>query len=67
MLVRGREYGRLNIKAGVFDGLDVVFDVQNVEVDATSSKPKEDVIIESMTVTEYDGGEVRWDISDYNK
>ena len=59
--------GNYTIFGQVFDGLDVVFDVQNVEVDATSSKPKEDVIIESMTVTEYDGGEVRWDISDYNK
>ena len=59
--------GNYTIFGQVFDGLDVVFDVQNVEVDATSSKPKEDVIIESMTVTEYNGGEVRWDISDYNK
>ena len=59
--------GSYTVFGQVFDGLDVVFDVQDVEVDEATDKPKKDVIIESVTVEEYDGGEVRWNISDYNK
>ena len=59
--------GNYTVFGQVFDGLDTVFEIQNVEVDESNNKPKEDVVIESMTVSEYDGGEIRWDISDYNK
>ena len=58
--------GDYTIFGQVFDGLDIIFDVQNVEVDSENNyKPKEDVVIESMTVSEYKDGEVRWNISDY--
>ena len=58
--------GSYTIFGQVFDGLDIVFDVQNVEVDESNNKPKKDVVIESMTVSEYKNGEeVRWSISDY--
>jgi len=57
--------GNYTIFGQVFDGLDIVFDIQNAEVDESTSKPKKDVVIESMTVSEYKGGDVRWSISDY--
>ncbi|SHM11855.1 peptidylprolyl isomerase [Ruminococcus flavefaciens] len=57
--------GDYTVFGQVFDGLDIVFDVQNVEVDENNNKPKKDVVIESMTVSEYNGEEVRWSISDY--
>jgi len=56
--------GGYTVFGQVFDGLDIVFKVQDVEV-GENDKPKEDVVIESMTVTEYKDGEVRWNISDY--
>ena len=56
--------GGYTVFGQVFDGLDIVFDVQKVET-GENDKPKEDVVIESMTVSEYKDGEVRWNISDY--
>jgi len=58
--------GNYTIFGQVFDGLDIVFDVQNVEVD-DSSKPTKDVTIEYVKVSEYKGEPVRFDISDYDK
>ncbi len=51
----------------VFEGLDIVFDLQNVEVDANSAKPLTDVVIESAKVEEYGGEELRWYLSDYGE
>ena len=56
--------GGYTVFGQVFDGLDVVFDVQNVETDA-SDKPLEDVVIEKMRVEKYDGGDVKFHMSDY--
>ncbi len=56
--------GSYTIFGQVYDGLDIVFDVQNAEIDE-SGKPKEDIIVESVTVEEYKGGDIRWNISDY--
>uniref|UniRef100_UPI0025F6DCBD peptidylprolyl isomerase n=1 Tax=Ruminococcus sp. TaxID=41978 RepID=UPI0025F6DCBD len=56
--------GSYTIFGQVFDGLDVVFDIQDTAVDEYY-KPQKDVVIEKMTVTQYSGEEVRWDISDY--
>ena len=56
--------GGYTIFGQVFDGLDIVFDVQNVETD-DSDKPKKDVTIEYVKVTEYKGEPVRFGISDY--
>ena len=58
--------GNYTIFGQVFDGLDIVFDVQNVEVD-DSSKPTKDVTIEYVKVSEYKDEPVRFDISDYDK
>jgi cyclophilin family peptidyl-prolyl cis-trans isomerase len=58
--------GNYTILGQVFDGLDIVFDVQNVEVDG-SDKPTKDVTIEYVKVSEYKGEPVRFDISDYDK
>ena len=60
--------GNYTIFGQVFDGLDIVFDVQNVDVDENTSKPKTDVVIESVNVSEYhEGDKIRWNISDYDK
>ncbi|MBR1591594.1 MAG: peptidylprolyl isomerase [Ruminococcus sp.] len=57
--------GSYTVFGQVYDGLDVIFKVQEAETDSSNDKPLEDIIIESVTVEEYDGGDVRWSISDY--
>ena len=57
--------GGYTIFGQVYDGLDIIFEIQETETDE-NDKPFEDVIIESIKVGEYDGGEVRWYISDYD-
>ncbi|MDE7138433.1 MAG: peptidylprolyl isomerase [Ruminococcus sp.] len=57
--------GAYTIFGQVYDGLDVIFEIQKTQTGA-NDKPVEDVIIESVKVGEYDGGEVRWYISDYS-
>ncbi len=56
--------GSYTVFGQVYDGLDVVFEIQKTETD-DSDKPVEPVVIESMKVGEYDGGELRWYMSDY--
>ena len=56
--------GGYTVFGQVFDGLDVVFEVQNVDTD-DNDKPNKDVKIESMTVEEYSGEPVRFLLSDY--
>ena len=57
--------GGYTVFGQVYDGLDVIFKVQQVETDG-SDKPLQNVIIESMTVEEYDGSPIRWHMSDYD-
>ena len=59
--------GGYTVFGQVFDGLDVIFEIQNVATDAGNNKPLEDVVMESVTVGEYDGGELKWYISDYDE
>lgn len=59
--------GDYTVFGQVFDGLDVIFEIQNVATDAGNNKPLEDVVMESVTVGEYDGGELKWYISDYDE
>lgn len=57
--------GGYTVFGQVFDGLDVIYDIQTTETDS-SDKPVEDVIIESVTVEKYNGtDEMKWFISDY--
>lgn len=56
--------GSYTIFGQVYSGLDTVFAVQNVETDS-SDKPVEDVVVESITVEQYAGEDVKWYISDY--
>lgn len=58
--------GKYTVFGQVYDGLDIIFRIQNVKTD-DSDKPVEDVIIESVTVEEYDGSPVRWYMSDYGE
>lgn len=56
--------GSYTVFGQVIDGLDVVFEVQNVETDG-NDKPLTDVVMESVRVGTYDGGEIKWYITDY--
>ena len=56
--------GKYTIFGQVYDGLDIVFKLQQVPTGA-QDKPVTDVVIESMKVAKYDGGQLRWHITDY--
>lgn len=56
--------GSYTIFGQVFDGLDVIFDIQSVATDA-NDKPEKDVVIEKVSVEKYDGGDVKFYLSDY--
>ncbi|MBO4524616.1 MAG: peptidylprolyl isomerase [Ruminococcus sp.] len=58
--------GSYTVFGQVIDGLDVIFKIQNVSVDS-NSMPYKDLIMESVTVGEYDGEDIRWYISDYDE
>lgn len=59
--------GGYTIFGQVFDGLDIIFEIQNVATDSGNDRPLEAVIMESVTVAEYSGEELRWYISDYEE
>ena len=56
--------GGYTVFGQVFDGLDIVFKLQQVQTDS-NDKPLKDVVIESLTVGEYNGEELKWYITDY--
>ena len=56
--------GSYTVFGQVFDGLDIIYEIQESDVD-DNGKPKKDIVIEKMTVTKYNGEDVRWHISDY--
>lgn len=55
--------GGYTVFGQVYEGLDVIFEVQKVETDE-NDKPLEDVIMESVKVEEYDGEEIDWFVND---
>jgi cyclophilin family peptidyl-prolyl cis-trans isomerase len=57
--------GGYTVFGQVFDGLDVIFEIQKTATDG-NDKPYEAVVIESVKVSEYNGEELKWYISDYN-
>lgn len=64
--------GSYTVFGQVYDGLDVAYKMSQVETytDNSSYPPRENipvtnVVIESVKVGEYDGGQIRWYISDY--
>jgi len=57
--------GGYTIFGQVFDGLDIVYKIQNVATDG-NDKPFDAVTIESVKVAEYDGEDLKWYISDYS-
>ena len=56
--------GSYTIFGQVFDGLDIIFDIQGVSTDS-NDKPEKDVVIEKVSVEKYDGGDVKFYMSDY--
>lgn len=56
--------GGYTVFGQVFDGLDIVFELQGVET-GDMDRPVNDVVIEKMTVEKYDGEDVRFYLSDY--
>lgn len=57
--------GSYTVFGQVFDGLDIIFDIQNEKTDEMD-KPEKDVVIEKISVEKYDGGDVKFYMSDYN-
>ena len=57
--------GGYTIFGQVYDGLDIVFKIQDVATDSGNDKPMKDVVIESVKVAEYDGEELKYYLSDY--
>lgn len=57
--------GNYTVFGQVFEGLDIIFQIQKVSTDTGNDKPMQDVIIESVTVDKYDNEELKWYISDY--
>ena len=58
--------GKYTVFGQVIDGLDIIFKLQEVETDGYD-KPYEAVVIESATVEEYNGEDVKWYITDYTE
>ena len=58
--------GSYTVFGQVFEGLDIIFRIQNVTTDQSNNMPMESVIMDSVTVGEYDGEELKWFISDYD-
>ncbi|MBQ6944192.1 MAG: peptidylprolyl isomerase [Ruminococcus sp.] len=56
--------GNYTVFGQVIDGLDVVFEIQETATDE-NDKPLEDVVMESVTVEEYDGSEIKFYLADY--
>ncbi len=56
--------GGYTVFGQVYDGLDKVFEIQNVET-GENDKPVQDVVIEKMRIEKYDGGDVKFHLSDY--
>ncbi|MDE6780332.1 MAG: peptidylprolyl isomerase [Ruminococcus sp.] len=58
--------GNYTVFGQVYQGLDIIFQIQQVSTDTGNNKPMKDVIIDSVTVDKYDGEELKWYISDYD-
>lgn len=56
--------GGYTVFGQVYEGLDIIFDIQNVQTD-DNDKPLEDVVIEKIAVEKYDGEDVKFHMSDY--
>ena len=59
--------GDYTVFGQVYEGLDIIFKIQNVSTDTSNNMPMESVIMESVKVGEYDGEEINWYISDYDE
>lgn len=57
--------GNYTVFGQVIDGLDVAFEISHTAVDAETAKPKKAVYMDSVTVEQYDGSEIRWYPADY--
>lgn len=57
--------GSYTVFGQVFEGLDIIFQIQQVSTDTGNDRPMKDVIIDSVTVDKYNDEELNWYISDY--
>ncbi len=58
--------GNYTVFGQVYEGLDIIFQIQQVSTDTGNDKPMKDVIIDSVTVDKYDDEELKWYITDYD-
>ena len=56
--------GGYTVFGQVFDGLDIVFELQKAATDS-SDKPETDIVIEKISIEKYDGEDVKFHMSDY--
>lgn len=56
--------GGYTVFGQVFDGLDIVFELQNAATDS-SDKPETDIVIEKVSIEKYNGEDVKFHMSDY--
>ena len=57
--------GNYTVFGQVIDGLDVIFNIQYTATDS-NDKPLEDVVMESVKLTKYNGEPIKWTLADYN-
>ncbi|MDE5556157.1 MAG: peptidylprolyl isomerase [Ruminococcus sp.] len=58
--------GNYTVFGQVFQGLDIIFQIQQVSTDTGNDKPMQDVIIDSVKVDKYNDEELKWYITDYD-
>lgn len=56
--------GGYTVFGQVFDGLDIVFELQEAATDS-SDKPETDIVIEKISIEKYNGEDVKFHMSDY--
>lgn len=57
--------GGYTVFGQVFDGLDIIFKLQYSATDY-NDKPLSDIIVDAVRVSEYNGEDLKWKISDYD-
>lgn len=58
--------GNYTVFGQVIDGLDVIFKIQYVATDSNDKPIVDDVVMESVKLTKYNGEEIKWYLSDYD-
>jgi cyclophilin family peptidyl-prolyl cis-trans isomerase len=58
--------GSYTVFGQVIDGLDIAYDIAATTDKNDNDKPTVDIVMDSVTVSEYDGSDIKWYKSDYS-